>query len=107
MSQITNFRIKIYPDKNSGACGDLCDVCCADFRRGKDIYINVIPYELYVALLNSSSHVFADGICKDEWGEEQCDLTREIFSPTFLLYLCDECYKKHIRPVIIRAEKDK
>ena len=99
MSQLTNLRIKTYPYKNLDVCyeDEPCDVCCAGYERGKDIYVNVIPYELYVVLLNSSSRLFADGICKDGWGTEKCDLTGEMFDPTFLLYLCNKCYEKYFR----------
>ena len=96
MSQITNLRIKT----TSGVfVGGLCETCDRSHGRTKtkDIYVNVIPYKLYVALLNS--YTFSEKSCKGGWGTEICDLTGEIFAPEFLLYLCDECHEKYIKPL--------
>jgi len=94
-------KMRITTCSSTGSSSNLCEACNCGCERTKTqaIYVNAIPYELYVALLNS--YVFSEIVCKDVWGEEKCDLTGEPFEPTFLLYLCNKCYKRHIEPLYV------
>jgi len=83
-------RVKVYKTNRN----DMCQVCAKRYQC-KYVFTNILPCSLYVGILRSCSHLDEYLKRQTTWHDEQCDFTREAFTPLYGTGMCEMCYQEH------------